>query len=220
MQPKALVRFALSIGALELIPGGRQLNSGRISPYFWNSGLFRTGRTISALASAYASRIAEFDPIPQVLLGPPYKGIPLVTATAQALYADHGIDVGYAFYRKEKKDHGEGGLLVGHQLEGLRVCVVDDVMTSGGSADKAYAFVAANKSNACGLVISFDRMELPGNGQLPATDAFSVKHETSVVAVANFRHFVEILEEDQREHPEYGRILPEIIAYGERYGAL
>jgi orotate phosphoribosyltransferase len=136
--------------------------SGRKTPYFVNTGRYRTGAHIARLARFYAQAIRHqlgtgFD----VLFGPAYKGIPLVVATAMALYEDHGQEVGYCFNRKEEKDHGEGGVLVGHTLrDGDRVVVVEDLTTAGTSIRETIPILkrAANVTLA-GLVVSVDRME-------------------------------------------------------------
>src|SRR3989344_580989 len=121
---EAFVRHALHIGALELVPGGRTLKSGRVSPYFFNSGLFNTATNLSKLAEAYVSASIEFTS-PDIVFGPAYKGIPLAVAVALELAQERGRDIGYAFNRKEEKKHGDGGVIVGYQkLKGKRVLIV------------------------------------------------------------------------------------------------
>jgi orotate phosphoribosyltransferase len=136
--------------------------SGRKTPYFVDTGRYRSGAQISQLARFYAQAIRdEFSGQCDVLFGPAYKGIPLVTATAIALHDDHGQDVGFCFNRKEAKDHGEGGVLVGHRLrDGDRVVIVEDVTTAGTSIRETVPLLrAAAKVQLVGLVVAVDRME-------------------------------------------------------------
>jgi len=122
------IELALANDVLKF--GEFKLKSGRISPYFFNAGLFNTGRALAELGRCYAQAIINSGIKYDVMFGPAYKGIPLVAATAMAMYLDHGIDVAYAYNRKEKKDHGEGGNLVGAPLEG-QILIIDDVITAG-----------------------------------------------------------------------------------------
>ncbi|MDO8604657.1 MAG: orotate phosphoribosyltransferase [bacterium] len=131
------INWALRIGAIELVP--RELKSGRISPYYFNSGLFNTGHTLSTLVQEY-TKVIHLNFNPDVIFGPAYKGIPLVAGVAIAL----GNSVGYAFNRKEEKAHGEGGILAGSPLEGKKVLIIDDVMTTGTSSGEAVEIIRAN----------------------------------------------------------------------------
>src|SRR5271169_5839535 len=123
------IEFCMQLGVLKF--GSFKLKSGRESPYFFNAGLFSTGAAIAALGRAYSDASVDSDLTFDMLFGPAYKGIPLVTAAAAALAERHGIDVPFAFNRKESKDHGEGGSIVGGALEERRVLIVDDVITAG-----------------------------------------------------------------------------------------
>ena len=150
------IRFALESGALRF--GRYTLKSGRVSPYFFNAGLFDTGRRIARLGRCYAAAIVHSGFDADMLFGPAYKGIPLVTAAAVALADHHARDLPYAFNRKEVKDHGEGGNVVGAPLAG-RVLIVDDVITSGLSVEESVAIIRAAGAAPAGVVIALDRQE-------------------------------------------------------------
>jgi len=138
------VRETLAIGAMELIPGeGRKLKSGRMSPYFFNSGLFYTGAQIRLLAKAYVGALLDMDWKMgfEVIFGLAYKGIPIAVAVSARLDEEYHLDIGYAFNRKEAKDHGEGGIIVGCPVKGKKVLLVDDVMTTGTSSGEAVDIV-------------------------------------------------------------------------------
>ncbi len=184
------VAYALRIGAIEFIPEGRKLKSGRISPYFFNSGLFNTGESISQLAAAYfhATLDLEFD----VVYGPAYKGIPLATAISIA-YAATGIKVGYAFNRKEEKDHGEGGLIVGADLSGKRVLIVDDVMTKGTSMDEAHNLVLTHGGIVSGAAIAFDRKERGVDTSLSAAMEFEERTGVPVFSASTIDDLLSVL---------------------------
>jgi orotate phosphoribosyltransferase len=179
--------------------------SGRKTPYFVNSGRYRTGAHISQLARFYAAALRErlgtsFD----VLFGPAYKGIPLVVATAMALYEDHGIEVGYCFNRKEQKDHGEGGILVGHTLrDGDRVVILEDVTTAGTSIRETVPLLErAAKVKLSGLLVSVDRMER-GTGSQNALTEIAESYAMPAFAIVNVREIMEYL----RERPIDGRVV-------------
>jgi orotate phosphoribosyltransferase len=210
---ETFVAYALGIGALELLPEGRKLKSGRISPYFFNSGLFNTGDTVSNLARAYAAAASEFTP--EVVFGPAYKGIPLATAVAQAI----GGNVGYAFNRKEAKDHGEGGIIVGMPLEGKDVLIVDDVMTTGGSADEAAEIIMKNGGNLIGCIIAFDRQERSKEGLLSAVQEFE-QNWVPVRAAATLADLIAYLRRIPAESgdDEVGEMFEKILAYRKEYG--
>lgn len=164
------VELALSLTVLRF--GDFTLKSGRKSPYFFNAGLFNTGKAQAQLCSAYAARIVackmEFD----VIFGPAYKGIPLAAGVAAALYAEHGLDVGFAYNRKEAKDHGEGGHLVGADVAGKRCLLIDDVISAGTAIREAKAILDSANATLAGVIIALDRQERTGkDGELSELSA-------------------------------------------------
>lgn len=215
-QAQQFVKFALEIGAIELLPEGRQLKSKRISPYFFNSGLFNTGPALERLAVAYAAAVVNQGEVPDVLFGPAYKGIPLAAATA--LMANRmGYRFGYAFNRKEAKGHGEGGLLVGHTVAGRTVAILDDVLTTGDTKGEAANFVRGEGGTPVKVVIAFDRQEKGVTTDLSAVQEFERAHGIPVSAAATLDDLVRVLEASRV--PEHADILPKILAYREEYGA-
>ena len=142
------------------------LKSGRISPYFFNAGLFDTGEKLAFLASCYARAIVHSRQKFDVLFGPAYKGIPLVAATAMALATEHGVNKPYCFNRKEAKEHGEGGTIVGAELTG-QVLIIDDVITAGTAVREAAEILTAAGAKLCGIAVAMDRQER-GAGELSA----------------------------------------------------
>jgi orotate phosphoribosyltransferase len=204
-------RFAIDCGVLKF--GQFTLKSGRISPYFFNAGLFNTGERLRRLGSYYAAALVrsgvEFD----LLFGPAYKGIPLAAATAIALAAEHGRDVPYAFDRKEAKDHGEGGVIVGAPLAG-RVVVVDDVISSGLSVQHSAGLIEAAGARLAGVLGALDRQER-GQGERSAVAEVQARHGVPVVAVVGLDELVQYIEVDEKNA---GRA-ESIRAYRAQYGA-
>jgi orotate phosphoribosyltransferase len=168
------------------------LKSGRKSPYFFNAGLFNSGASLSALGRFYAQAVVdsglEFD----MLFGPAYKGIPLATVTAAALAEHHGRDLSYCFNRKEAKDQGEGGNLVGAPLKG-RVLIVDDVITAGTAVREAVGIIKTAGAQPVGLVIALDRQER-GQGKLSAVAEVEQEHGLKVAAIVRLTELAEWLE--------------------------
>ena len=153
---REFLELALRLGVLRF--GRFTLKSGRESPYFFNAGLFDTGRAIAGLGRAYAAALAASPLGYDMLFGPAYKGIPLVTATAAALAEQHGRDVPYCFNRKEAKDHGEGGRIVGRALAG-RVLIVDDVITAGTAIRESIELIRGAGATPAGVLLALDREE-------------------------------------------------------------
>jgi orotate phosphoribosyltransferase len=179
--------------------------SGRKTPYFMDAGRYRSGQQLSRLARFYAQAIkrelgSEFD----VLFGPAYKGIPLAAATALALYDDEGLDVGYCFNRKEAKDHGEGGVLVGHALrDGDRVLIIEDVTTAGTSIRETLPILQRTAAiRPVGLVVSVDRRER-GTGSRNALAEVADVHSLKAFAIVTIDEIIAHL----REHPVDGKLL-------------
>ncbi len=206
----AFLRFALEHGVLRF--GRFTLKSGRVSPYFFNAGLFRTGDALARLGGFYARAIRRAELEYDMLFGPAYKGIPLVAATAIALARDHGEDRPWAFDRKEAKAHGEGGRVVGAPLHG-RVLIVDDVMTAGTAARASVELIRSEGAEPVGVVIALDRQER-GRGRLSAVQETERELGLRVVAVATLTDLVTLVEQD----PAYAEYLPAIRAYREQYG--
>jgi orotate phosphoribosyltransferase len=202
--------FALEVGVLRF--GQFTLKSGRISPYFFNAGLFNTGAALARLGRFYAQAIVdsgiEFD----VLYGPAYKGIPLAAVTAAALYDEHGIDIPYAFNRKEAKDHGEGGTIVGHALEG-RILIIDDVITAGTAIRESMEIIEAQGATPAGVVIALDRQER-GKGERSAIQEVETDYGMPVAAIVRLENLVAYLSGE----PESEESLERIQAYREEYG--
>ncbi len=223
---QSFVRYALDIGALTLFPGeGRMLKSKRVSPYFFNSGRFNTAGTIDKLASAYVDVIEEhygtMDVLPEVIFGPAYKGIQIATMVAYqlSLGSEDGYDPGVAFNRKEAKDHGEGGILVGCSLAGKRVLIVDDVITDGASKREAVELIWAEGGIPIGCVIAFDRQErgIKEGDTCSAAQRFQEDFGLPVYAAATLDDLILVLEEGA-DIPGAGETLPKILAYKDQYG--
>jgi len=189
-----LIRHALGIGALELLPKGRMLKSGRLSPYFFNSGGFTSGQSLRTLAAAYAEALEQSTLPVEIVFGPAYKGIPLVAAVAMEFSSRYKNDVGFCFNRKEVKKHGEGGLLVGAQLDGKIVAIVDDVITDGSTKEEAFEIVKQAGGTVTQIVLGFDRQERAA-GKLSAAEEFSNKHAIPIFAAANLDTLLDVLRE-------------------------
>ena len=192
--------------------GEFRLKSGRISPYFFNAGLFNTGYAAARVGRYYAAAIAESDIKFDMLFGPAYKGIPLATLAAASLAEQHDIDVPYAFNRKEAKAHGEGGNIVGAPLVG-RVLIVDDVITAGTAVREAYQIISATGAQVAGLVISLDRQER-GQGAISAVQELKQSLDIPVLGIIRLNDLVDTLEESA----EYEQYLEPVIAYRKKYG--
>jgi len=204
---KQFLDFAVHCGALKF--GQFTLKSGRLSPYFFNSGMFQSGAQLARLADFYAAAIARCVAGEFMLFGPAYKGIPLAAAVAIALARNHGRDVNYAFNRKESKDHGEGGVLVGAALGG-RVVIVDDVITAGTSVTEAVRLIEGAGAVPAAVVVALDREE----NKKDQAAMLLQKHSVQLHAVARFRDLLEFLSADAR-HKES---LAAMREYAARFG--
>jgi len=207
---REFLEFAVQTGVLSF--GEFTLKSGRVSPYFLNAGLFNSGRTLTRLGQFYSAALLdsglEFD----LLFGPAYKGIPLVSATAIALHLDHGIDVPYAFNRKEIKDHGEGGQLVGAQLQG-KVVIVDDVITAGTAIREVMAILSRTPVEVTGILLAIDRQER-GTGDLSAIQEVEREYGVSSVSIVKLKHIIDYMESTG----QYDKELKLVYSYRDEYG--
>jgi orotate phosphoribosyltransferase len=215
------LKFSLEIGAIELLRQGRVLKSGRISPYFFNSGLFNSGSTIKVLADAYANKILKMDLKPDYIFGPAYKGITLSATVAEKYFDLTGVDVKFVFDRKEEKDHGEKGIVVGlpprkNTFEGKKVVIVDDVMTSGKSCIKASELISKLDGIPIACVVCFDRQEKAIDSNITATQNFINKTGIPVYSVLN----LSLLKNNLKQHAFTAlewEIFEKIIAYEEKH---
>lgn len=214
MSGRDFVEFSLSIGAIELLSEGRELKSGRLSPYFFNSGLFCDGKSLRQLALAYGASILASGRGPQVLFGPAYKGIPLVSAIAAVGNENPEINWGWACNRKEVKDHGEGGAIIGANCNGQRVEIIDDVITTGASILEADNIIKYAGGEVTGATIAFDRQECGADPDRSAVQEFATDHKIPITAAATLTDLVHVL----RNNSAYNDILRKIEAYRERYG--
>jgi orotate phosphoribosyltransferase len=187
--------------------GDFTLKSGRRSPYFFNLGAIDDGVGLAGLGSAYAAAMIASGLVPDVLFGPAYKGIPIAVATALALQREHDLNVGVAFNRKEAKQHGEGGALIGHALSG-RVVIVDDVMTAGTAVTEAAHLVSSSGARLTGVVVALDREEAVAPGETAVTRMASLLG-APVLAIATLRDVIGFL--DSRN--DYAESLAHIRAY-------
>ena len=203
------IRFAVQQDVLRF--GEFKTKAGRLSPYFFNAGLFHDGAALKQLAQFYAKAILASGIAFDMLFGPAYKGIPLVAAVAMAL-ADGGRNVHYSFNRKEAKDHGEGGAVIGAPLQG-RVLIVDDVISAGTSVRESVTLIREADAVPCGVVIALDRMER-GTGALSATQEVTEVFGMPVVSVATLDDLVSYLGKD----PAMAGQLTAVDAYRRQYG--
>jgi orotate phosphoribosyltransferase len=176
------IDLCVHLGVLRF--GSFTLKSGRESPYFFNAGLFNTGAAIGAVGTAYAAAVAASDLKFDMLFGPAYKGIPLVTITAAALAERHARSVPFAFNRKEAKDHGEGGTIVGAPLKG-RVLIVDDVITAGTAIRESIDIIQAAGATPAGVLLSLDRQERASGSDFSAVQEVRSQYQIPVISVVN-----------------------------------
>ncbi|MGA8988300.1 orotate phosphoribosyltransferase [Aeromicrobium sp.] len=207
---REFIEFALDRGVLRF--GEFTLKSGRTSPYFFNAGLFNTGGRLATLGRSYAAAIDRSEIAFDVLLGPAYKGIPIVSATAVQLSEQLGRDVPWCFNRKEAKDHGEGGLIVGSALSG-RVLIIDDVITAGTAIREVMQIVASEGAEVAGILVALDRQER-GRGELSAIQEVERDFGVPVLSIIDFGQIIEYVQETGR-HAEH---LDSIRAYRDEFG--
>jgi orotate phosphoribosyltransferase len=203
------IQFALATKVLCF--GEFKTKAGRLSPYFFNTGLFNDGNSLRTLGQFYAKAITQSGLAFDMLYGPAYKGIPLVTSTAVAL-AESGRNLPFCFNRKEAKDHGEGGRTVGAPLAG-RILIVDDVISAGTSARESVEIIRSEGAEPCGVVISFDRMER-GSGSSSAVSEVQALFDIPVFAISTLDDLFRYLS----NHPELAQQLRSVEAYHQQYG--
>ena len=213
---KDFIRFLSECGVLKF--GTFTLKSGRVAPYFLNAGEYKTGAQIKRLGEFYAACIRENNIPVQTLFGPAYKGIPLALSAAVALYEKYGAGVNFCLDRKEVKDHGEGGMFVGKQLQdGEQVVIVEDVMTSGKALKEVLPKLrGAAKVDVTGMVITVDRMEKALNSEQSAVQQAYAEEGVKVYSTVTIEDIIEALEEGVIEGKEH---VPAIRNYLAQYGA-
>lgn len=209
---REFIELALELGVLRF--GEFTLKSGRVSPYFFNAGLFNTGYAAAKLGRFYAAAIAASNIRFDMLFGPAYKGIPLAALAAASLAEQHDIDVPYSFNRKEAKAHGEGGNIVGAPLSG-GVLVVDDVITAGTAVREAYQVISAAGAEVAGLIISLDRQER-GRGPYSAVQEIKQSLDIPVISIVQLDDLIDILEESS----EYEEFLEPVLNYRKQYSVI
>ncbi len=207
---KEFLDFAIEQQVLRF--GEFTLKSGRKSPYFFNAGLFNNGEAISKLGQFYAAAMMNAKLDFDILFGPAYKGIHLATTTAVALFEKHNRNVPWCFNRKEAKDHGEGGSIVGAPLEG-RVAIIDDVITAGTAIREVMAIIEQTDATPAAVVVAMDRQE-KGQGELSAIQEVERDFNIPVLSIVSLANLLEYSE----NHPEIRRYAPEIKAYRDTYG--
>ena len=203
------VDFMLEIGALKF--GEFTLKSGRLSPYFFDAGQFNQGNHLSRLGQFYAHAIDASSIKFDVLFGPAYKGIPLAAAAAIALNDSFNRNVPYSFNRKEAKDHGEGGSIVGHPLEG-DILIIDDVITAGTAIREAQEIIQNSGANPKGVIVALDRQE-KGNGDLSAIQEVEKVFGITVLSIINLSHIIDDLKSNNDS-----KVLTKIEHYRSQYG--
>jgi orotate phosphoribosyltransferase len=206
---KDFVDFTLETGVLKF--GEFTLKSGRVSPYFFNAGLFNTGSHLSELGKFYAQAIEASDLKFDVLFGPAYKGIPLASAASIALNDSFNRNIPYSFNRKEAKDHGEGGSIVGHPLEG-DVLIIDDVITAGTAIHEAQEIIQSSGATAKGVIVALDRQE-KGKGELSAIQEVEKVFGIRVLSIISLSHIIDYLKSNNDS-----KILTQIESYRSQYG--
>ena len=204
------IEFALARQVLKF--GEFTLKSGRISPYFFNAGLFNQGADLARLGEFYAAALQDAGLQYDMIFGPAYKGIPIASAVSIALFNRFDINKPVCFNRKETKDHGEGGNLIGSPLRG-KVLLVDDVITAGTAIRESMQIIQANKAQLSAVLIALNRQER-GNGELSAIQEVERDYQCDVLSIIDFADLMAFIE----TQPEYQQYLPAMRAYREQYG--
>ena len=204
------IQFALARQVLKF--GEFTLKSGRVSPYFFNAGLFNQGADLARLGEFYAAALQDAGLQYDMIFGPAYKGIPIATAVSIALFNRFDINKPVCFNRKETKDHGEGGNLIGSPLRG-KVLLVDDVITAGTAIRESMQIIQANEAQLSAVLIALNRQER-GNGELSAIQEVERDYQCDVLSIIDFADLMAFIE----TQPEYQQYLPAMRAYREQYG--
>ena len=204
------IEFALARQVLKF--GEFTLKSGRVSPYFFNAGLFNQGADLARLGEFYAAALQDAGLQYDMIFGPAYKGIPIATAVSIALFNRFDINKPVCFNRKETKDHGEGGNLIGSPLHG-KVLLVDDVITAGTAIRESMQIIQANEAQLSAVLIALNRQER-GNGELSAIQEVERDYQCDVLSIIDFADLMAFIE----TQPEYQQYLPAMRAYREQYG--
>ncbi|OCG01039.1 orotate phosphoribosyltransferase [Gilliamella sp. wkB112] len=205
------IEFALNRQALKF--GEFTLKSGRKSPYFFNAGLFNTGKDLALLGRFYAAALMDANLQYDVIFGPAYKGIPIVSSTVVALSEHYNVDVPYCFNRKEAKDHGEGGNLVGSSIHEQRVMLVDDVITAGTAIRESMRILEDNRSKLAGVLICLDRQE-KGRGELSAIQEIKQTYHCDVISIITLDDLIQYLYQDESRKDQ----VKQVEAYRSQYG--
>jgi orotate phosphoribosyltransferase len=209
---QAFIEFVIEQEILRF--GSFKLKSGRTSPYFFNAGLFNTGSALDFIGSTYAAALAAADIDYDLLFGPAYKGIPLVSVTAAALANRHGINKPYCFNRKEAKDHGEGGLTVGAPLQG-RALIVDDVITAGTAVREVMDLFERTGTQPAGIIVALDRQER-GTGSKSAIQEIEEQYKIPVLSIISLAQIIEYL--GRQDDPALATNLEAVKRYRDEYG--
>jgi len=206
------IQMSIDIGALKF--GEFELKSGRVSPYFFNMGLFSSGRSMKNIGDFYAAALEESNLEYDMLFGPAYKGVPLVSVLSSSLFVNHEKDVSFVYNRKEKKEHGEGGQIVGPSLAG-KIVIVDDVITAGTAIKEASKMIIEAGAEISGILIALDRQE-KGAGDSSAVKEVSQELGVPVISIVNLD---QILTYVKNSPSEFGDYVNRIEGYREKYGA-
>ena len=206
------IEMSIQIGALKF--GEFELKSGRVSPYFFNMGLFSTGQAIKNIGDFYASALEESNIEFDMLFGPAYKGIPLTSVMSAGLFMNHDKDVPFVYNRKEKKDHGEGGQIVGPSLSG-KIVIVDDVITAGTAIKEASQIIREAGAEISGIIIAIDRQE-KGAGEYSAVQEVSSKLGVPVISIVNLDQILAFVKNSSSELEDH---VEAIENYRKEYGA-
>lgn len=207
---KEFIEFAIKNEVLRF--GEFTLKSGRISPYFFNAGLFNDGEALAKLGQYYAAAIKQSELNFDILFGPAYKGIPLATTCAVALYEHQNINTPYAFNRKEAKAHGEGGNIVGAALKG-NILIIDDVITAGTAIRESMDIIKAAAAKPAGVIIALDRQE-KGTGELSAIQEVEQQYHIPVLSIINLENLINYIEENS----SLSNHLDAVKKYSQQYG--